>query len=86
MAGNANNATREKRPGKAQLLLRRPCWSCDKDGKKLEFGIWSDSGFVGTLGAREAVSLRLRPGSHFFMAGNLGVTQMRADVEAGKQY
>ena len=57
-----------------------------KDGKKFEFGIWSDSGFVGTLGAREAVTLRLRPGSHFFMAGNLGVTQMRADVEAGKRY
>jgi hypothetical protein len=57
-----------------------------KDGKKLEFGIWSDSGFVGTLGAREAVSVRLPAGSHFFMAGNLGVTQMRADVEAGKRY
>ena len=57
-----------------------------KDGKKLEFGIWNDSGFVGTLGAREAVSVRLPAGSHFFMAGNLGVTQMRADVEAGKRY
>jgi hypothetical protein len=57
-----------------------------KDGKKFEFGIWSDAGFVGTLGAREAVSLKLKPGSHFFMAGNLGVTQMRADVEAGKRY
>lgn len=57
-----------------------------KDGKKLEFGIWSDSGFIGTLGAREAVSVRLPVGSHFFMAGNLGVTQMRADVEAGKRY
>ncbi|MDJ0813766.1 MAG: hypothetical protein QNJ23_08555 [Woeseiaceae bacterium] len=57
-----------------------------KDGKKLEFGIWSDSGFIGTLGAREAVSVKLPAGSHFFMAGNLGVTQMRADVEAGKRY
>jgi hypothetical protein len=57
-----------------------------KDGKKFEFGIWSDAGFVGTLGAREAVSLKLEPGPHFFMAGNLGVTQMRADVEAGKRY
>ncbi len=57
-----------------------------KEAKKLEFGIWSDSGFVGTLGAREAVSVRLPAGSHFFMAGNLGVTQMRADVEAGKRY
>lgn len=57
-----------------------------KDGKKFKFGIWSDAGFVGTLGTREAVSLKLAPGSHFFMAGNLGVTQMRADVEAGKHY
>lgn len=57
-----------------------------KDGDKFEFGVWNQDGFVGTLGAEQAISLRLRPGSYFFMASNLGFTQMRADVEAGKRY
>ena len=57
-----------------------------KEGDKFEFGIWHDNGFVGTLGAREAVSLRLPPGSHFFMASTVGYTQMMAEVEAGKRY
>ena len=57
-----------------------------KDGDKLDFGIWNDTGFVGTLKAREAVSLKLQPGSYFFMAGNLGVTQLLAEIEAGKRY
>lgn len=57
-----------------------------KDGDKLDFGIWNQHGFVGTLGPRQAVSLKLKPGSYFFMASNLGYTQMRADVEAGKRY
>jgi len=57
-----------------------------KDGDKFDFGIWNEDGFVGTLGAREAINLRLEPGSHFFMAGNLGYTQMLADVEAGRRY
>jgi hypothetical protein len=57
-----------------------------KDGDKFDFGIWNEGGFVGTLGAREAITLRLEPGSYLFMAGNLGYTQMLADVEAGKRY
>lgn len=57
-----------------------------KDGDKFDFGIWNEGGFVGTLRAREAISLRLPPGSYLFMAGNLGVTQMLADVEAGQRY
>jgi hypothetical protein len=57
-----------------------------KDGDKLDFGLWDETGFRGTLGPREAISLRLPAGSHFFMAGNLGYTQLRADVEAGKRY
>ena len=57
-----------------------------KDGDKFDFGIWNDRGFVGTLRAREAISLKLPPGSYFFMAGNLGVTQMLAQVEAGNRY
>ena len=57
-----------------------------KDGDKFDFGIWHDNGFVGTLGAREAVSLRLSPGSYFFMASHFGFTHMMAEVEAGKRY
>jgi len=56
------------------------------DADKLDFGIWGESGFVGTLSANEAVNVIVPAGNHFFLAGNVGTTLMQAQVEAGKRY
>ena len=34
----------------------------------------------------EAVSITVRPGTHFFLAGNVGTSLLKAEVEAGKRY
>lgn len=57
-----------------------------KEADKIDLGVWNDDGFVGTLGANEAVSIALPPGTHFFLAGNVGTTLLKAEVDAGKRY
>lgn len=56
------------------------------DARKFDFGVWSDSGFVATLSAQNAASIKVPAGRHHFMAGNLGTSLLRADVEAGGNY
>ncbi len=57
-----------------------------EEADELDFGVWSENGFVGTLSANEATSIAVPPGTHFFMAANLGTTLLKAQVEAGKRY
>lgn len=57
-----------------------------KEADKIDLGIWNEQGFVGTLGAEEAVSIALPPGTHYFLAGNVGTSLMKAQIEAGKHY
>ena len=57
-----------------------------KEADKIDLGVWNENGFVGTLGADEAVSIAVPPGTHFFLAGNTGTTLLKAEVEAGKRY
>jgi len=60
-----------------------------KDKNKLadlDIGIWGSDGFIGDLRGEEALSVRVPPGEHFFVAGRTGTSVLRAQVEAGKQY
>jgi len=57
-----------------------------KEADKIDLGVWNEQGFVGTLGANEAVSIAVTPGTHFFLAGNVGTSLLKAEVEAGKRY
>lgn len=57
-----------------------------KEADKIDLGVWGESGFIGTLGANDAISIAVVPGTHFFLAGNVGTTLLKADVEAGKRY
>ncbi|MDH3613208.1 MAG: hypothetical protein OEU90_00350 [Gammaproteobacteria bacterium] len=57
-----------------------------KEADKIDLGVWNEHGFVGTLGANEAVSIAVPPGTHFFLAGNVGTTLLKAEVAAGKRY
>ncbi|MDH3336434.1 MAG: hypothetical protein OEM85_04610 [Gammaproteobacteria bacterium] len=57
-----------------------------KEADKLEFGVWSENGFVGTLAASQATSIAVPAGTHFFMGANMGTTLLKAQVEAGKRY
>lgn len=57
-----------------------------KEAPKLRFGVWSQDGYLGSLRAREAFSVKLPPGEHFFFAANLGASVMRGQLEAGKRY
>jgi hypothetical protein len=57
-----------------------------KEADKIDLGVWNEHGFVGTLGANEAVSIAVPPGTHFFLAGNVGTSLLKAEVEAGKRY
>lgn len=57
-----------------------------KEADKIDLGVWNEHGFVGTLGANEAVSIAVPPGMHFFLAGNVGTSLLKAEVEAGKRY
>ena len=56
------------------------------EADKLEFGVWGSQGFVGTLRADEATSIALPAGEHFFLAGNVGTTFLKAQLEAGHHY
>jgi len=56
------------------------------DGKDFAFGVWGESEFIGTLAVHEGLSVRVPPGEHYFLAGNIGKTLLKADVEAGKRY
>lgn len=57
-----------------------------KEADKIDLGVWNEHGFVGTLGANEAVSIAVSPGTHFFLAGNVGTSLLKTEVEAGKRY
>lgn len=57
-----------------------------KEADKIDLGVWNEHGFIGTLGANEAVSIAVPPGAHYFLAGNVGTSLLKADVEAGKRY
>lgn len=57
-----------------------------KEADKIDLGVWSEHGFVGTLGTNEAVSIAVPAGTHFFLAGHVGTTLLKAEVEAGKRY
>jgi hypothetical protein len=57
-----------------------------KEADKIDLGVWNEHGFVGTLGANEAVSIAVPPGTHFFLAGNVGTSLLKTEVEAGKRY
>jgi len=52
----------------------------------MEFGIWTDSGFVGTLADNQALELRVPAGQHLFSATLNNTTVISAAVEAGKRY
>lgn len=56
------------------------------ENDKLTFGVWSEDRYLGTLSANQAVDVRLTPGEHYFMSGNVGTTLLKAQVEAGKHY
>jgi hypothetical protein len=56
------------------------------ENDKLSFGVWSEDRYLGTLAANQAVDVRLTPGEHYFMSGNVGTTLLKAQVEAGKHY
>jgi hypothetical protein len=51
-----------------------------------DIGIWGSEGFIGDLRNEEALSVRVVPGEHFFLAGRTSTSVLRAQVEAGKQY
>ena len=57
-----------------------------KEADKIDLGLWNEHGFVGTLEANQAISIAVPPGTHYFLAGNVGTTLLKADVEAGKRY
>lgn len=57
-----------------------------KEGKKLNFGLWGEDRFIGTLGANEGIEILLTPGEHYFLSGHVGTTLLKARVEAGKRY
>ena len=52
----------------------------------MDIGIWGSDGFIGDLRNEEALSVRVPPGEHFFLAGRTSTSVLRAQVEAGKQY
>ena len=57
-----------------------------KEADTLDLGVWNEHGFVATLAANESVSVAVPPGTHFFLAGNVGTSLLKAEVEAGKHY
>jgi len=56
------------------------------EAEQFEFGIWGEDGYLGTLAADEGIDLLVSPGEHYFLAGNVGTSLLRAQVEAGKRY
>lgn len=63
------------------FFRRKEKKTVDKD-----IGIWGSDGFIGDLRNEEALSVRVAPGEHFFLAGRTSTSVLRAQVEAGKQY
>lgn len=61
-------------------ILRR------EENPQFKFGVWAEDRHIATLGANEAVDIRLEPGEHFFLSGHVGTTLLKANVEAGKHY
>lgn len=57
-----------------------------QESKKLDFGIWSEHDFLGTLKVNQGLEVRVPAGKHFFLAGNVGTSLLQAQVEAGKRY
>ena len=57
-----------------------------REAEKVDLGVWSENGFVGTLGSEQAIEIKVPAGDHWFLAGNLGTSLLRADIEAGKRY
>ena len=58
----------------------------EKEIVNMDIGIWGSGGFIGDLRNEEALSVRVPPGEHFFVAGRASTSVLRAQVEAGKQY
>jgi hypothetical protein len=57
-----------------------------EEADKIDLGVWNERGFVGTLGANDAISIAVAPGTHYYLGGNVGTSLLKADVEAGKHY
>ena len=53
---------------------------------KLDFGIWSEHRYLGTLSANQGLEVLVPAGNHFFLSGNVGTTLLQAQVDAGKRY
>lgn len=61
-------------------ILRR------EEAPQLEFGVWSEDRYLGTLAAHKALDVKVTPGEHYFLSGYVGTTLLKAQVEAGKHY
>ena len=57
-----------------------------KEAEQLNFGVWYEDRYLGTLFANQGLDVVLPPGEHYFMSGYVGSTLMKATVEAGKHY
>jgi hypothetical protein len=53
---------------------------------KLDFGIWSEHRYLGTLSANQGLEVLVPAGNHFFLSGYRGTTLLQAQVDAGKRY
>lgn len=58
-----------------------------EDGPRMQFGIWGERGFLGTLLSEEGIRLRVPPGNYYFSANQrYSIPLLKAEVEAGKEY
>ncbi len=53
---------------------------------KLDFGVWSEHRYLGTLSTNQELEVLVPAGKHFFLSGNVGTTLLQAQVDAGKRY
>lgn len=57
-----------------------------RESNRASISIWSTDGYLGDIESEEYVQLRVGPGRHYYLVGNLESSILRADVEAGKRY
>ena len=54
--------------------------------KTLDFGIWSEHRYLGTLSASQGLDVVVPAGEYYFFSGHVGTTLLKAEVEAGRHY
>jgi len=57
-----------------------------KEVDKFNLGVWGEDRYLGDLDENQSLEIKVPAGEHYFLAGNVGKSLLRAQVEAGKRY